>query len=86
MQHDEAHAGEDMALDTIDDVVGDLVVGDVAPPEEDVCRGQDLFRQAVLVVGQDGRPDRGLVTEDLSDAFGDGSVDAVRVVLGDLRL
>ena len=44
----EAHPVEHAGVDAIDHGVGDLVVGDVAPPDEDIGRGQDGVGQAVL--------------------------------------
>src|SRR3954451_6821331 len=42
MEHDQAHAVEHASVDAIDDVVADFVVGDVAPPRQDVRRREDL--------------------------------------------
>ncbi len=39
---------EDGVLHAVDDRVVDLVVGDVAPPEQDVGRVHDVLREPVL--------------------------------------
>ena len=44
-------------MDALDDRVGHLVVGDVAPPGQDVGRGENLVGQAVLGLVERGRPD-----------------------------
>ena len=81
VQDDEAHAGEHVAVDALDDLVGDLAVGGVAPPGEDVGLGEHLLGQAVLgVVERRGAHDGALAEVGL-DALGDRAVHAVRVAL-----
>ena len=67
----------------LDDLVGDLVVGDVPPPEQHVGLGEHLLAEAVLGVGEGRGADVGVVVEQLAQALGDGAVDAVRVDRGD---
>ena len=57
MEDDQAHAVEDPGVDPLDDRVAHLVVGDVAPPGQDVRLGKDRLGQAVLRLVQGGGPD-----------------------------
>ena len=57
MEDDEAHPVEDARVDAIDDRVRHLVVGDVAPPGQDVGLGEDRVGQAVLGLVQGRGPD-----------------------------
>ena len=48
MQGHEAHSLPDMTRDPFDDLVGNLPMGGVSPPEKHVGFGQSLFEQAVF--------------------------------------
>ena len=48
VEDDQAHAGQHTTVYAIDDVVPDLVVGFVSPPDEDVGLGEDVLGEAVL--------------------------------------
>ena len=56
VEDDQAHAVEDPLLDAIDDLVVDLAVGLVAPPEEDVGASARRSAQAVLGLVEGGGP------------------------------
>ena len=76
VKDDEAHAIEDALLDALDNGILHLVVGHVAPPEEDIRLGEGSVAQTVLRFveggGADGETGR-------AQSLGQGDVDAVRV-------
>ena len=76
VKDDQAHPVEDPALDPIDDGVGDLGVGGMAPPGQDVGRGEDLLGQAVLGLVERRDPD---VEPGIAQPVGDRRVDPVGV-------
>src|SRR3954469_5371649 len=77
MEHDESHPIEHAGVDAIDDLVGHLVVRDMAPPDEDIGLGEDGGGQALIRLVEGGRPHEEPVL--LAKACSDGSVDPVRV-------
>ena len=86
VQHEQAHPAEDRVLHAVDDRVVDLVVGDVAPPEQHVGGVDDLLRQAVLRLLERRRGHLRVPAEQLAQAGGDRLVHAVRVDLPHLRV
>ena len=83
MQHDQAEPGQYMAMDAFDDLVGDLVVCRVTPPDQHVGRGKPLLGQTVLGVVKGDRRDLCAGTEVFFDSLPDGAVHAVRIALSD---
>ena len=61
VQDHEAEPGEYVPVDPLDDIVGDLAVRGVAPPDQDVQVVEHLLGQAVLgfVERRGGHPGRG---------------------------
>ena len=86
VQDDEAQAREHVPVHPLDDLVGDLRVRRVPPPDEDVGARQHLLGQAVLGVVQRGGADGDAVAEVLDDPRGDRRVHAVRVDPRDVLL
>ena len=68
-----------MLVHPLDDLVGDVAVGGVAPPDQDVGVGEHLFGETVLGLGERGRADDGPVAQVLGDPLGDRGVHAVGV-------
>ena len=77
MQDDQAHAFPDALLHALDDLVGDLAMGGMAPPEQHVGRGEALGGQAVL--GLLERRGRGLDPAVLVERRGNRRMHAVRI-------
>ena len=86
VQDHETEPGEHVPVDPLDDIVGDLAVRGVAPPNQDVQVVEHLLGQAVLGFVERGGGHPGLVTEVLGDPRGDGVVHAVGIDGGDVRL
>jgi hypothetical protein len=51
MEHNQAHAAEDVPVDAFDDGVTHLMVGHMALPEQDIRLREHLLVEAVLIVG-----------------------------------
>jgi hypothetical protein len=47
MKHDKSHALQDALLDTVDQSVTDLIMGNVSPPEEYICIVERVFAQTL---------------------------------------
>ena len=86
VQHEQAHACENVPVHALDDLVGDFPVGGVAPPDEHVGGGEDLFGEPVLWLVQRGGRDLGAIAQVLDDALGDCGVHAVGIDRADLLL
>ena len=80
MEEHESHAVADAFGYALDDFVFDLVVGRVAPPDEDVGVGEDALGQPVLWLVERRRA---RIEAAFLEGLGDRDVDAVGVDLGD---
>ena len=76
VEDDQAHPVEHAPLDPVDDRIGDLAVGAVAPPGQHVGRREDRVGQAVIGLVERRGPD---VEAGLAEARRDRRVDPVRV-------
>ena len=84
MEHNQAHAPEDVPVDAFDDGVTHLVMGHVSPPEQDVRLGEHLLVKAVLIIGGEDRRRDVRLRVVRAKARGDGAVDAIRVDVADV--
>src|SRR5699024_11384680 len=75
------HAGQDVLLHALGDLVGDLLVRHVPPPGEHVGAGQRLLAEAVLGVVEQGDAGADALAEMLDAAVADRGVHALGVVL-----
>ena len=80
VEHHHAHPQQHALVDPRDHAIVDTIVGDVAPPGQDVGLGQNRFGQPVLGLVEGGRTDvAGRVFQVLTDTFGDRRVHAVGI-------
>ena len=86
VEEDDAHAGQHSRVHAFHDLVGDLVVGGVAPPRQDVGLGEGGFRQTVLGLLEGRDADADPIAELAEDAFGDWRVHALGIDLPDRSL
>ena len=79
VQHHQAHAEQDAVVDTLHDHVVDKLVGNVAPPRQDIGLGKHAITQSVLRLIERGRTHARTLTEVHSDSLGDGRVHALGI-------
>src|SRR5699024_4614788 len=86
VEHHQPHAGQHVLLHPLGDLVGDLAVGHVPPPGEDVGLREHLLREAVLGVVQEGDAGGDSVPVVGDDAVADRRVHAVGIELAHARV
>ena len=86
VQDEQAHAAEHGLVDAGDDGVVDVVVGDVAPPGQDVRRVDHLLRKAVIGLVERGGPSSNRVAQQFGEPGGDRAVHAFGIALANLGL
>ena len=62
VQHHQAHAGEDMSLYPVHDLIRHSVMAHMAPPDQHIRVRQDLLRQPAFRIVQSGRAHLNLLT------------------------
>jgi hypothetical protein len=86
VQHEQPHTGQYPFVDPVGELVVHLGVRRVAPPGQDVGRLEDVVRQPLLRLVEDGGADVDTFAEVRADGVGDGPVHTGRVALGDVGL
>ncbi len=81
VQHHQAHARHHAAIDAVHHLVRHLMVGHVAPPQEDIGVVQHFLGQAVLLLPQGSRPGRDALLG--VEETGDAAMDALGVDCAD---
>src|SRR5829696_6144039 len=82
VEHYKAHATEHLFVDPLDNLVGDLAVGYVSPPEKHVRRVEDLLCEAVIGLVEGGSPDLEVIIHERRQS----TVNTVRIDLRDLLI
>lgn len=83
VQHQQAHSGQDVLVHALNNLVGDLCVRSVAPPDEDVGGGENLLGQTMVGIVKGHGADLDTGAQVFFDPFLDGVVHAVRVEVPD---